>query len=90
MCVSVLSNLFYLFYPSCSVARGTFQDPVGVHYVMFIPTLKSLGTVEQAKKWIPLAESFRVLGTYAQTELGHGQSHLPQKTTSFSLKVFGF
>ncbi|XP_056599771.1 peroxisomal acyl-coenzyme A oxidase 1 isoform X1 [Triplophysa dalaica] len=64
------------------VARGTFQDPVGVHYVMFIPTLKSLGTVEQAKKWIPLAESFRVLGTYAQTELGHGTHIRGLETTA--------
>lgn len=76
MC-SILS--LYLSDPFCRIARGIFQEPVGVHYVMFIPTLKSLGTAEQGKKWIPLAESFRVLGTYAQTELGHGQSHPPKK-----------
>ncbi|KAA0723829.1 Peroxisomal acyl-coenzyme A oxidase 1 [Triplophysa tibetana] len=64
------------------VARGIFQDPVGLHYVMFLPTLKSLGTVEQGKKWIPLAESFRVLGTYAQTEMGHGTHIRGLETTA--------
>lgn len=53
--------------------KGVYQEPLGVHYVMFIPTLNSQCTAEQHKKWIPLAESFRMLGTYAQTELGHGQ-----------------
>ncbi|XP_057197918.1 peroxisomal acyl-coenzyme A oxidase 1 isoform X2 [Triplophysa rosa] len=64
------------------VARGIFQESLGVHYVMFIPTLKSLGTAEQGKKWIPLAESFRVLGTYAQTELGHGTHIRGLETTA--------
>ncbi|XDV36026.1 hypothetical protein PO909_005878 [Leuciscus waleckii] len=54
-----------------SVAKGVYQEPFGVHYVMFIPTLNSQCTTEQRKKWIPLAESFHILGTYAQTELGH-------------------
>lgn len=65
---------FYTCLPSCSVAKGVYQEPFGVHYVMFIPTLNSQCTTEQRKKWIPLAESFHILGTYAQTELGHGQS----------------
>lgn len=57
----------------CSIVKGVYQEPLGVHYVMFIPTLNSQCTAEQRKKWIPLAESFHMLGTYAQTELGHGQ-----------------
>ncbi|XP_055840110.1 probable peroxisomal acyl-coenzyme A oxidase 1 [Episyrphus balteatus] len=39
---------------------------------MFIPTIKSQGTPEQIQKWVPKAESYEIIGTYAQTELGHG------------------
>lgn len=46
--------------------------PAGVHFVMFLPVLKSLGTPEQQAKWVPKAEKFQIIGTYAQTELGHG------------------
>uniref|UniRef100_A0A8C2DBP7 Acyl-coenzyme A oxidase n=1 Tax=Cyprinus carpio TaxID=7962 RepID=A0A8C2DBP7_CYPCA len=56
--------------------------PFGVHFVMFIPTLNSQCTAEQHKKWIPLAESFRMLGTYAQTELGHGTHIRGLETTA--------
>lgn len=39
---------------------------------MFIPTILSQGTPEQQAKWLPLCHSLQVIGTYAQTELGHG------------------
>ncbi|RMX42190.1 hypothetical protein pdam_00023411 [Pocillopora damicornis] len=39
---------------------------------MFIPTIKGQGSEEQKAKWLPLAESFQIIGTYAQTEIGHG------------------
>jgi acyl-CoA oxidase len=39
---------------------------------MFIPTLKLQGSAEQKDYWLPLAESGKVIGTYAQTELGAG------------------
>uniref|UniRef100_A0A8C7I335 Peroxisomal acyl-coenzyme A oxidase 1 n=1 Tax=Oncorhynchus kisutch TaxID=8019 RepID=A0A8C7I335_ONCKI len=42
---------------------------------MFLPTLYTQCNEQQLKKWVPLAESFKALGTYAQTELGHG-THL--------------
>ena len=35
---------------------------------------QSQGTEEQKKKWLPLAKEYKILGTYAQTELGHGVS----------------
>ena len=28
---------------------------------------------EQKKKWLPLAMNYKILGAYAQTELGHGK-----------------
>ncbi|XP_055014237.1 peroxisomal acyl-coenzyme A oxidase 1-like [Boleophthalmus pectinirostris] len=48
---------------------------LGPQYVMVLPTLYSQCDQEQSKKWLPLARSFKVMGTYAQTELGHG-THL--------------
>ncbi|XP_046383473.1 probable peroxisomal acyl-coenzyme A oxidase 1 [Ischnura elegans] len=47
-------------------------NPLTLHYVMFIPTLMSQGTLEQQALWISRAWSLDILGTYAQTELGHG------------------
>lgn len=32
----------------------------------------NLTTPEQAEEWLPRAMSFEIIGTYAQTELGHG------------------
>ena len=39
---------------------------------MFIPAIERLATDEQKSKWLPLALSYQIIGTYAQTELGHG------------------
>ncbi|MGH0161097.1 UNVERIFIED_CONTAM: hypothetical protein FKN15_040548 [Acipenser sinensis] len=57
-----------------SVAKGNTHEVLGLHYAMFLPTLLSQGNPEQQEKWLPLSLSFQVLGTYAQTEMGHGQS----------------
>lgn len=58
----------------CRMTRKNSQDPFGVHYVMFIPMVSSQCLPEQRDKWLPLASSLKVVGTYAQTELAHGQS----------------
>ncbi|XP_070507367.1 acyl-coenzyme A oxidase 1-like [Chironomus tepperi] len=47
-------------------------NPISVHFDMFIPAIKSMGTTEQQSEWIPRAAKCEILGTYAQTELGHG------------------
>jgi alkylation response protein AidB-like acyl-CoA dehydrogenase len=41
---------------------------------MFMPAIERLATDEQKAKWLPLAQSYQIIGTYAQTELGHGMS----------------
>lgn len=46
--------------------------PLPPHAQMFIPTIMSQGSPEQQAKWLPLCMSLQVIGTYAQTELGHG------------------
>ncbi|XP_038208051.1 probable peroxisomal acyl-coenzyme A oxidase 1 [Zerene cesonia] len=47
-------------------------NPLALHYVMFIPTIMGQGTVEQQAYWIGRAFNLSIIGTYAQTELGHG------------------
>lgn len=42
-----------------------------IHHV-FQKTIRSLGSEEQIAKWDPLCSKFQILGTYAQTEMGHG------------------
>uniref|UniRef100_A0A8C8SXE2 Acyl-coenzyme A oxidase n=1 Tax=Pelusios castaneus TaxID=367368 RepID=A0A8C8SXE2_9SAUR len=41
-------------------------------HLVFKNSILALGTDEQIAKWIPLADQYRIIGTYAQTELGHG------------------
>ncbi|XP_066452698.1 peroxisomal acyl-coenzyme A oxidase 2-like [Eleutherodactylus coqui] len=41
-------------------------------HIVFMKTIKALGTDEQIAKWMPLAMDYKILGSYAQTELGHG------------------
>lgn len=47
-------------------------SPFGLHPAMFVPTLKLQATDEQLAYWLPLADSGRIIGTYCQTEIGHG------------------
>ncbi|XP_011505527.1 PREDICTED: probable peroxisomal acyl-coenzyme A oxidase 1 [Ceratosolen solmsi marchali] len=47
-------------------------NPLTLHWVMFIPAIMGQGTVEQQGHWISRAWSCNIIGTYAQTELGHG------------------
>ena len=39
---------------------------------MFIPTLLSQANPDQQAEWLPKALGLKLIGTYAQTELGHG------------------
>lgn len=56
--------------------------PFALHSDMFIPTIIGQGTPEQVQKWLPLAENYQILGTYAQTELGHGSFVRGLETTA--------
>ncbi|XP_017868328.1 PREDICTED: probable peroxisomal acyl-coenzyme A oxidase 1 [Drosophila arizonae] len=47
-------------------------NPMSLHYVMFVPTIMGQGTMEQQVEWLPKAWDCEIIGTYAQTELGHG------------------
>ncbi|KAH8396917.1 hypothetical protein KR215_006379 [Drosophila sulfurigaster] len=47
-------------------------NPLSLHYVMFVPTIMGQGTMDQQVEWLPKAWDCEIIGTYAQTELGHG------------------
>jgi len=50
------------------------MSPYHLHYTMFTTTVKEQGSEEQRKYWMPKIESWKILGAYAQTELGHGSN----------------
>jgi acyl-CoA oxidase len=64
--------LFYIINNSNSLVLSTESHPFTLHYTMFMPTLQSQATDEQQEKWLPLGLMRAIVGTYAQTELGHG------------------
>ncbi len=47
-------------------------EPDGLHVGMFIPVIEGQGTPEQKLKWLSKASQHQIIGTYAQTEMGHG------------------
>ena len=46
---------------------------MGLQIDMFIPGIMGLGTEEQQSRWLEKAMNYEIIGTYAQTELGHGE-----------------
>ncbi|KAL6782117.1 ACX1 [Auxenochlorella protothecoides x Auxenochlorella symbiontica] len=54
--------------------RKQLNWPAGLelHLGMFIPSLLAHGTKEQQEAWLPPSLRLEMVGTYAQTELGHG------------------
>ena len=52
-----------------------------------MPTIQKQGTIEQKKKYLEPARQLQLIGTYAQTELGHGNTtvhiHQPFSRTFF-------
>lgn len=47
-------------------------DSLWIHHNIFIPAISRQGDEEQRKEWVGRIKRGEVLGTYAQTELGHG------------------
>nr|CAB3219769.1 peroxisomal acyl-coenzyme A oxidase 2 [Phallusia mammillata] len=43
-----------------------------IHMGVFVYCIKTMGSDKQVAKWLQLAKNLNIIGTYAQTELGHG------------------
>lgn len=56
--------------------------PTALHWVMFVPNIISLCDDEQQKEWLPLCRDWKMIGCYAQTELGHGSNVRALETTA--------
>ncbi|OAP54489.1 hypothetical protein AYL99_10937 [Fonsecaea erecta] len=56
--------------------------PYGLHSSMFLVTLREQGTPEQHKLFLEKAEAYKIIGCYAQTELGHGSNVRGLETTA--------
>ena len=57
---------------SHSVTTLVDADSFGLSDNAFLPTIQSQGTDEQREKWLPLILDYKIIGAYAQTEMGHG------------------
>lgn len=56
--------------------------PLMLHWVMFVPNIISLCDDEQQAEWLPLCRDWRMIGCYAQTEVGHGSNVRALETTA--------
>merc|ERR1712169_51328 len=56
--------------------------PYGLHASMFLVTLREQGTPQQQKIFLEKAEAYKIIGCYAQTELGHGSNVRGLETTA--------
>jgi acyl-CoA oxidase len=56
--------------------------PLALHWVMFVPNILSLCDDEQQAQWLPLCRDWRMIGCYAQTEVGHGSNVRALETTA--------
>lgn len=60
--------------------------PTSLHWVMFVPNILTLCDAEQQSHWLPLCRDWKVIGCYAQTELGHGSNIRALETTATFLR----
>ena len=58
------------------------DPPTALHWVMFVPNIRTLADDEQQAKWLPLCRDWKMIGCYAQTELGHGSNVRALETTA--------
>lgn len=47
-------------------------NPIRLHITMFLPTILGQASDEQKMEWLGKCFDLKIIGTYAQTELGHG------------------
>jgi len=52
------------------------------HFGLFLPTITAQASDKQMNKWAPKAFTMKIVGAYAQTELGHGSNVRGLQTTA--------
>jgi len=57
-------------------------NSTSLHHIMFELTVRYLGDDEQVAKWLPKVLSCQMIGSYSQTELGHGSNVQGLETTA--------
>ena len=66
-----------------TILKMNLAGPLTFHAVLFVTTMRLLATDEQLRYWNPRVENYDdVIGTYAQTELGHGSDVQSLETTA--------
>ncbi|XP_014241955.1 probable peroxisomal acyl-coenzyme A oxidase 1 [Cimex lectularius] len=57
-----------------NIADALIKDgmPLVINYTMFLPAIFNMGNIDQQAKWIERVLKMQIIGTYAQSELGHG------------------
>ncbi|CAH1773979.1 unnamed protein product [Owenia fusiformis] len=63
----------FMYYSNMAMPHES--SPMALHTAMFLPTLLNQCSPEQQEKWLWKAVGHEIIGTYAQTEMGHG-THL--------------
>lgn len=63
-------------WPSC--VHPDRPEPLDLHLGMFLPTLLNQATPEQMDHFFMPAWNLEIIGTYAQTEMGHGKKKQQQ------------
>ncbi|KAI1724238.1 acyl-CoA oxidase domain-containing protein [Ditylenchus destructor] len=69
-----------MYYQSLIIGRDL--HAMSLHYIMFLQTIQGQTDDEQLEQWIEPTISRSILGTYAQTELGHGTNLKRLETTA--------
>jgi acyl-CoA oxidase len=70
-----------------TLLMGVADDlPAALHWVMFVPNIISLADDEQQKVWLKMCRDWKMIGCYAQTEVGHGSNVRALETTATFVK----
>jgi len=57
-------------------------SPLTVHWQMFRIAVEKLASDEQNARWMPQIKKLRMIGSYVQTEMGHGSNVAGLETTA--------
>ena len=57
-------------------------NPMTLHMQMFTKSVAQLGSEEQVRTILPKVDNWKIIGCYAQTELGHGSNVAGLETTA--------